>query len=297
MNVETKGQSIISYNGVIEYFGLHTESGFHYFDIAVGDDVVDKIHNRSIMLTDAVLVWICRQGSIVISVNGVSHTFSAGQMLVVFAQTYSRINTITSDFAASIILGRISSEASVDSIIKTFPRVSQMPVVSLLKQENATLTALMNYIDVSSHNYRCPSRGDIDNNILAILRAEMIDIFLRRNLAAREATEDEQLVKRFNMMLAVSSFEHRDVEYYASECNLHPKRFAVKVKRITGTTPSDLIASAVIKNAKRLLVSTELGSHEIAEKLNFSTPSFFCRYFKRYVGKTPQEWRDENSVF
>jgi YesN/AraC family two-component response regulator len=52
-----------------------------------------------------------------------------------------------------------------------------------------------------------------------------------------------------------------------------------------------LIASAVIKNAKKLLSSTELSSAEIAEKLNFSTPSFFCRYFKRYTGTTPQEWR------
>jgi DNA topoisomerase IA len=47
----------------------------------------------------------------------------------------------------------------------------------------------------------------------------------------------------------------------------------------------------VIKNAKKLLSSTELSSAEIAEKLNFSTPSFFCRYFKRYTGTTPQEWR------
>jgi AraC-like DNA-binding protein len=152
----------------------------------------------------------------------------------------------------------------------------------------------MEFVKATSVNHRNPSRQEIDSNILAILRAELMDIFLRRNLAVREASQDEQIVKRFNILLAVNSFEHRDVEYYAEEFGLSPKRFAAKVKRITGTTPSDLIASAVIKNAKKLLVGTDLSSAEIAERLNFSTPSFFCRYFKRYAGTSPQAWRNEN---
>jgi AraC family transcriptional activator of pobA len=155
----------------------------------------------------------------------------------------------------------------------------------------------MRYVDCTSRNSLNYSRDDIDNNILSLLRSELVDIFLHRNLAVREATADEQLVKRFNMLLAVHSFEHRDVEHYAAEFNLPPKRFAAKVKRVTGTTPSDLIASAVVRNAKKLLVSTELSSAEIAEKLNFSTPSFFCRYFKRYAGTTPQEWRVRSTSY
>ncbi len=289
--VDAKQYLAVDYDTIVKMRGLDPATSFRYFELKSGDEFLEGMMNRSVLLKDVVMVWICRSGSVVVSVDGGSHTLVAGQMAIIFANTYCRFSLLSSDFVADSIMGRITHENSVDSIVTTFPRVRQMPVVSLLKQENAILSSLMKYVHCTSQNRHNASRADIDNNILALLRSELIDIFLRRNLAVREATPDEQLVKRFNVLLAVHSFEHRDVEHYAAEFNLAPKRFAAKVKRITGTTPSDLIASAVIKNAKKLLSSTELSSAEIAEKLNFSTPSFFCRYFKRYTGTTPQEWR------
>lgn len=283
---------LVDFETIVKMRGLDSSSSFRYFELREDrGDFLAGMMNRSVHLKDVVMVLICRAGSVVVSIDGTSHTLSVGQMLLLFAGTYCRFSALSSDFEAEAIIGRVSYENSVDSIAATFPRVRQIPVVSLLKQENQTLTALMHYVDCTSRTSRNTSRLDIDNGILSLLRAELVDIFLHRNMAVREATVDEQLVKRFNMLLAVHSFEHRDVEHYAAEFGLTPKRFAAKVKRITGTTPSDLIASAVVRNAKKLLVSTELSSAEIAEKLNFSTPSFFCRYFKRYTGTTPQEWR------
>lgn len=291
---EQKQHKNIDFAHIVRSLGLHPEPSFYHFDLKVDSPVMESCIDRAILMRDAVVVIICRSGGMLASVNGTTHAMVAGQMLLIFAGTYCRFSSLSPDFSCSTLVGRVNPEMSTDSLTTIFPRVRQMPVVSLLKQENATITALMQYVAVTSANFRNPSRGEIDGHILGVLRGELIDIFLRRNLAVKEASEDEQLVKRFNMMLAVSCFEHRDVEYYARECGLTAKRFAAKVKRITDTTPSDLIASAVIKNAKRLLMSTELTSSEISDKLNFSTPSFFCRYFKRYAGVSPQEWRSRN---
>ena len=212
-------------------------------------------------------------------------------MLIVFAGTYCRFTTVSPDFLASTIVGRINEESSVDSIVNTFPRLRQIPVISLLKQENKVISSLMEYIVATSANYRNYNRADIDRNILAILRSELVDIFLRRNLAVRDVSANEQLAKRFNMMLITSSFEHRDVEFYADLFGMTPKKFSAKIKRVTGMTPSDMIAEAVIKNAKRLLLNAGISTTTVSERMNFATPSFFCRYFKRYTGQTPQEWR------
>lgn len=287
----------IDYAHIVRALGLPIESGFHSFDTEEDASRNQQNAGLAVVLRDAMLLLVCRKGRMTLLVGGASHTLVAGQMLLLFAGTPCRFTHISPDFSCSVVVGRVNSEASTMSLVAIFPRVRQMPVVSLLKQENTTLTALMRYIQATAVNYRNPSRAEIDGHILSILRGELIDIFLRRNLAVKEATQDEQLVMRFSMMLAVNSFEHRDVEFYARECGLTAKRFAAKVKRITDKTPSDLIASAVIKNAKRLLISTDLNSTEIAEKLNFSTPSFFCRYFKRYTGLSPQEWKSQNSGF
>lgn len=282
---------VIDFDYVVKALQLHPEPSFQYFEIGSGDNTTKSILDRSIMIKDGVLIWICRSGSVLASVDGTTHTVKAGQMLIVFAGTYCRFTTVSPDFLASTILGRITNEASVDSIVNTFPRLRQMPVVALLKQENKTLTALMEYMAATSANYRNRNRGDIDRNLLAILRSELVDIFLRRNMAIKESSASEQLARRFNMMLVSSSFEHRNVEYYAEQFGLTPKKFAAKVKRVTGITPADMIAAAVIKNAKKLLSGTSLTTTEVSVRMNFATPSFFCRYFKRYTGISPQEWR------
>lgn len=282
---------VFDFDFVVKSLQLHPEPSFHYFEIASGDTMTSSIMDRSIMFKDGVIIWVCRAGSVMVSVDGSSHTVRAGQMVIVFAGTYCRFTTVSPDFLASTIVGRINDEASVGSIINTFPRLRQSPVISLLKQENRVITALMEYIAASSANYRNYNRADIDRNTLAILRSELVDIFLRRNLAVKESSASEQLAKRFSVMLTASSFEHRDVEYYADLFGMTPKQFSAKVKRVTGITPSDMIAEMVIKNAKRLLLNASLSTTLVSERMNFATPSFFCRYFKRYTGVTPQQWR------
>ena len=282
---------VFDFDFIVKSLQLHPEPAFHYFEIASGDPMTTSALDRSLMLRDGVLIWICRAGSVLVSVDGTSHTVKAGQMLIIFAGTYCRFTTVSPDFLASTIVGRIDEEASVGSIVNTFPRLRQNPVISLLKQENRVLTALMEYIAASSTNHNNYNRADIDRNTLAILRSELVDIFLRRNLAVKEISANEQLAKRFNMMLTASSFEHRDVDYYADIFGLSAKQFSAKIKRVTGMTPSDMIAEAVIKNAKRLLLNASLSTTIVSERMNFATPSFFCRYFKRYAGVTPQQWR------
>ena len=54
----------------------------------------------------------------------------------------------------------------------------------------------------------------------------------------------------------------------------------------------DIIADMVIMDAKSQLKSTDLTIQEIAYSLNFPNVSFFGKYFKRYVGISPQKFRN-----
>lgn len=40
-----------------------------------------------------------------------------------------------------------------------------------------------------------------------------------------------------------------------------------------------------------MLKSTDLSINQIAEALSFSSPSDFCRYFRKRTGKTPRSFR------
>ena len=47
----------------------------------------------------------------------------------------------------------------------------------------------------------------------------------------------------------------------------------------------------VIADAKQMLRSSDLSIKEIASELNFSTQSFFGKYFKQHTGTSPSRYK------
>nr|WP_237717518.1 helix-turn-helix domain-containing protein [Myroides injenensis] len=47
----------------------------------------------------------------------------------------------------------------------------------------------------------------------------------------------------------------------------------------------------MLLESKRLLVNTNLSASEVAYKLSFKDNSYFYRFFKKYVGVSPDEYR------
>ena len=67
-------------------------------------------------------------------------------------------------------------------------------------------------------------------------------------------------------------------------------------KKEFGTTPYALFLERKLKTAKYLLKSTSSPVKEIALSLGWQNPSYFARYFKRRVGLTPGEYRNQPPV-
>ncbi|WP_338930466.1 AraC family transcriptional regulator [Streptomyces netropsis] len=63
------------------------------------------------------------------------------------------------------------------------------------------------------------------------------------------------------------------------------------VKRTTGRTPGELVRAARTLEAKRLLTGSDLGVGQVARRMGFSDPAYFCRFFRRETGASPGEFR------
>ena len=65
-----------------------------------------------------------------------------------------------------------------------------------------------------------------------------------------------------------------------------------KFKSYYGITPKAFISQVRILKAKELLLSTDKLSREIAYCLGFSDELYFIRFFKKYTGLTPKQFRE-----
>jgi len=63
------------------------------------------------------------------------------------------------------------------------------------------------------------------------------------------------------------------------------------IKRLTGMTFTQIVTQLRIRQAKTLLVSTELPVKEIARSCGFTSVEHFCRIFRRETKTTPRSYR------
>ena len=106
------------------------------------------------------------------------------------------------------------------------------------------------------------------------------------------SSKSEQLCKAFTQMVMQHYNDNRNVTWYAEKLGISHAHLCSVVKQATGKTCADIISSMVIMDAKSQLKSTQLSIQAISDSLNFANMSFFGKYFKRHVGMSPLEYRN-----
>ena len=137
----------------------------------------------------------------------------------------------------------------------------------------------------------------ISQLVLCQLKAFFIGFheYLQRNPQYRpdevKSYRVRELFNRFMMLLERDYKISRDVNYYAEKMNISSKYLTNIVSLVTGHTPKTIIDQYVILQLKMHLKRTTQSIKEMAWEFHFADVSFFCRYFKKHTGLTPQQIR------
>lgn len=137
----------------------------------------------------------------------------------------------------------------------------------------------------------------ISQLVLCQLKAFFIGFheYLQRNPQYRpdevKSYRVRELFNRFMMLLEKDYKISRDVNYYAEQMNISSKYLTNIVNQVTGHTPKTIIDQYVILQLKMHLKRTTQSIKEMAWEFHFADVSFFCRYFKKHTGLTPQQIR------
>jgi AraC-like DNA-binding protein len=78
---------------------------------------------------------------------------------------------------------------------------------------------------------------------------------------------------------------------YAELLFITPNHLNAVCNEILGRSAGEVIRDRVVLEAKRLMVNKKLSISEIAYKLNFSDNSYFSKFFRKYAGVPPEDFR------
>lgn len=113
------------------------------------------------------------------------------------------------------------------------------------------------------------------------------------NSAMSQMSRKEEIVFLFLNDLANHHLNNRSVEFYAERQSVTTRHLSSVVKSVTGKSASQIIASIVINEAKVYLNSSKMPISEISTVLGFSDQYSFSHFFKKHLGLSPSQYRQQ----
>ncbi len=138
------------------------------------------------------------------------------------------------------------------------------------------------------------------NELLRIARLlELISILSEESMLYEKLHNIQQTSGRDQVESAIIYMEEHFREKcllkdIAREANFSPIYFHKVFKNAIGETPYDYLGLLRINEAKKLLITENMGMAEIAERAGFSSQAYFNYVFKKAVGLTPTAYRKKH---
>lgn len=172
------------------------------------------------------------------------------------------------------------------------PRYRRHPATHLTNEQyNSIINAvgLLRTITQSDS----PHRTDMLSNLLSIMLNMIGEYHASNHPESFNLTPNELLFNRFYDALIHHHCESHEMAFYAHICCLSPKHFSEVIKRDTGISAPEWIATYITIRAKSLLDSRrDYTIQQISLQLGFTEQASFARFFKKQTGMTPSEFRD-----
>ena len=227
-------------------------------------------------------------------------TFSAGQMVV------CPHPELISECAGSRNLKVVMIVATHQFILAQLPRnhygiggramLRNDPVIDLQPDDVQRLVndmeLIRQHISLTDHRYQLEVLG---SSILTMVY-DIFDVHSRRDGLHHPSHQTHNLIRELRELLESGMTEReREVRYYADLLHVSPKYLSDVVHRSTGDSVVKLIDTYTLPILVEYLRTPHLSFTQIAERMNFTTLSYFGRYVKKHLGVTPTQYREAGS--
>ena len=258
-------------------------------------------------------ILICRRGKAMLIVNYKDWEMYEGAVITVFPNDVVELKVKSEERRVKNSNAEVDDKASFEveilkynaSLLREASLQLEQTVYSSLRedrcrQDSPVVTHIINSIfsllKVYFNQSECTC---ISQLVLLQLKAFFVGFheYLQRNPQFRPEDEVKsyrvrELFNRFMMLMERDYKQSRDVNYYANLMHITSKYLTNIVRQVTGHTPKTIIDQYVILQLKMQLQRTSQSIKEIAWEYHFTDVSFFCRYFKKHTGLTPQQVRE-----
>ena len=266
-------------------------------DLMAGIDVTGNFKHlfKTPSKVPGYLFLLCFQGTCTITVHLTQYTMKKGTLLILLSDLYFQVLEQSDDckfIFAGFATELVRSSSLFSKSIEYTPFIFEKPVLQLEMKGYELMYSYIRIIIKAKYIYN----NVITQEQAALTFTQLIlglgNLIKNGKSVNQQYNRNQEIVKELVRTVVMNYQTERNVSFYAEKMHLSPQHLSTTIKKITGKTLTDIISSFIINDAKAKLKSTEMTIQEIAYSLNFPDISFFGKYFKRYTGMSPKQYRN-----
>ena len=226
--------------------------------------------------------------------------FSAGQMVVCPHPEF--ISECRGDRHLKVVM----IVATTQFILSQLPRnhygiggralLRNNPVIDMQPED---MQRLINDMELIRQHLSLPEhcyQKEVLGSAILTMVYDIFDVHSRRDGLHRPSHQTNNLMRELRELLESGLTEReREVHYYADLLHVSPKYLSDVVRRSTGDSVVNLIDMYTLPILIEYLRTPQLSFTQIADRMNFTTLSYFGRDVKKHLGVTPTQYREAGS--
>ncbi len=223
--------------------------------------------------------------------------FDVKQRDVAIFTPESVVQTLTCSANASAFLISFSKsfindiQIDLSTSLPLYMRFGKNPILHLTAADVGEVLQLFRLIKTMISSDKERYRADIIKTLFTSIFYILTEIVMRGGEHDNKRGRCEIIFDEFLTLLQHHSKSERNVKFYAEKLNISAKYLSAVIKDVSGKTAAKWIDESVILEAKTLLIYSGMSIQEIAHYMNFSTQSFFGKYFKQHTGISPSRFK------
>ncbi|MGO9930851.1 MAG: helix-turn-helix domain-containing protein [Steroidobacteraceae bacterium] len=247
--------------------------------------------HRHTLLCQCVLVT---DGPVTVVLEESQRSFNGPAVMIIPAGTIHsfRFRPDTQGYVLSLNLQQVLSIAST---------LHQAPIEALfavpraidLALEPSLATRAAEQLECLLHEFRRPERYlEPIGGWLACCVLWSVAVGSRAAMSAEmHCGQDLDRLRQFRLLMESHYAHHWPVERYARQLRMSETSLNRICRRVTGGTGFDLVQQRLVLEARRRLIHAQGSVSAIASELGFKDSAYFCRFFRRHAGVSPNEFR------
>lgn len=249
---------------------------------------------------DALIFGLCRKGRMRVALDLKEYEMVEDSILIIQHRNFIDIKEMSDDFeCVAVACSRKIIEVLTPKLTSILPLLMQQNTEPLTHLTEKGVANLMWYFEGLKRCLRETPGHFTRPKTLTLLLSSMYEIIEQITEMPVSPTKPgksrkEEIMAKFLIFLSEDFRKTREVSHYAERLCITPKHLSSVVKSLSGVTASEWIENYVVKEARVLLMTTDMSVQEIANMLNFPNQSFFGKYFKHKTGMSPTEYRSNN---